>query len=798
MRLTLRTLLAYIDDILEPQDAEEIGKRIEESEFATTLLHRTRDVMRRLRLGTPDLSGRGSGLDPNTVAEYLDNSLAPDRVLDFEKICLESDVQLAEVACCHQILALVLGEPAEVDPTSRQRIYQLPELVETSPTAPGEPADGPPAKPATETGRHAAQRAKEPGSAPKSAPPVPAWLREGAAKRRGWWRTAASVALILASATLLLAVTGQFERGSFLGDLLGFGGGEQLAQQPATAPEPAAAPEPAEVPSEGPPAVMPGEEGAGPGVPAPVEQLEYPGVGRSAVAGPNQPPAPPAPTPESTLATGGAARTMPGAASPQPEVAGPGAVAAPSSGGGLVPGTGPGPATPAPAAQPVPPLAQPPVAEVASNVPNERPGVGGPGAGGPGGVAPGTPPAGPPAVAPVPSEVIGEFQAPMQVLLVSDEESNTWQRLPDRAPLTSGAKYLSLPTYRPQLRLANQTLIWLVDGTQIELLPPDPDGVVTLAVEFGRLLVEAPENEGSRMRLQVGDRSGLVTLADAGARLAIEVARTAVPGANPETQPGPLTANLYATSGKILWQEDARGEPLAVNAPVRLTLNDQPLEAVAVQELPNWIVLDTQSLLDQRASVTVERELAVGRAAVLGLRELADHRRKEVRWLALRCLDCLGDFELMVAALDDPEQKMVWPDYVDRLRAAVVRSPLAAGQVRSAMEKLHGAEGAELYEMLWKYGDGPLGREDAAHLVDYLDHDTLAFRVVAFQTLRRVTKLGINYQPEDTAAKRRPWVEKWRERLESAPPPESAPQGQQGPPQAKSPAPGALLPGAGF
>lgn len=125
MKLTLRTLLAYLDDVLEPNSAREIGVKLGESHVASSLVERIRDVLKRRRIATPDVSGPGSKPNPNLVGEYLDNTLVGADVEDIERICLNSDVHLAEVAACHKILTLVLGEPVEIPRTTRERMYAL-------------------------------------------------------------------------------------------------------------------------------------------------------------------------------------------------------------------------------------------------------------------------------------------------------------------------------------------------------------------------------------------------------------------------------------------------------------------------------------------------------------------------------------------------------------------------------------------------------------------------------------------------------------------------------------------------
>ena len=122
MRLTLRTLLAYLDDRLPPANAREIGKKLAASPFAQELADRIRSVVRQRRLSVPGRQTKA--IDPNLIAEYLDDQLTPELVALVEKEVLASDFSLAEVAASHEIIGL-LGDPVLLDERQRARLIRL-------------------------------------------------------------------------------------------------------------------------------------------------------------------------------------------------------------------------------------------------------------------------------------------------------------------------------------------------------------------------------------------------------------------------------------------------------------------------------------------------------------------------------------------------------------------------------------------------------------------------------------------------------------------------------------------------
>jgi hypothetical protein len=125
MRLTLRTLLAYRDGVLDPKDAAILEAKIQESSTAQQISQRIEQDMRNRKIAPIPVDAREFGFEANRVAEFLDDTIPTETLPEMERQCLENSMLLCEIGCCHQILSRALTIPATIPNSLRQRVRNL-------------------------------------------------------------------------------------------------------------------------------------------------------------------------------------------------------------------------------------------------------------------------------------------------------------------------------------------------------------------------------------------------------------------------------------------------------------------------------------------------------------------------------------------------------------------------------------------------------------------------------------------------------------------------------------------------
>lgn len=744
MRLTLRTLLAYLDNILDEKDAAELRQKIEDSDFAKGLVQRIQSASARTRLGAPSVMGKGMGLDPNTVAEYLDSTLPPDRVPDLERICLESDVHLAEVASCHQILAIVLGERAHVDPGLKERIFRIgspdverigtgedqqvvvhsSQMVPEAASVSGEPAlddmAASPQPPVASSAADTSGRRRIPGIRLEKKQ-VPDYLRAG--QRSNWKPILITLCLAFLLSAVALRAMGPFDRSH---PLLRFAGGDpapvaemDIADRPAGVEEPSAR-EPEAIPADD---LRPSQPTAEPAVADPsVEQPDD----RNDADVTRAPPVMEDTDPSVPAQDADPRRPIDDPAREAPEF---------------------------PATTPVP-------ADVMEDPSFDDPSAG------PSELDESSPAA--------PAEQAGE---PVEVGFVKmkdqhfpvriDRETQKWYRLPARSKLFSGDHLRVLPTFQPEIVLAPGVQATFAGASSVHLTWPTSEGDPTLTMEYGRAFFSTAGVPGAKLQLTLGDRTCVVTFLDAASEIAVETRSFLPLGADPEVDPTQRVIRVFAVIGRIEWQDEPQASPVPVgDGQVRVLVDDRA-ETISAGTLPSWILGDDLREIDRSASGILANFLVADRPVSLSLRERTQDRRTEIRALAAVSLSQLDSHEALVAELEDQRQRVHWGGTFEALRAAIGRSPESAAAVREEFERLFPKAAEQAYRLLFGFSQQQLVEGADEQLVGLLDHPSLCVRVLAFENLRRITGMTLLYRPESSEELRRSRVRGWRDRLDN-------------------------------
>ena len=798
MRLTLRTLLAYLDQTLEPNAAETLGAKIAASSFATQLAERVKAAIANGDLGAAAADAVGPLDDANVMGEYLDSTLTPEQVAEIERACLETDVLLGEAAACHQILTIALGTTPPISEALRQRIYRLPVAGDQpsgpAPSTPGESRTLPgeavssvsvfAGAAETGTGQDAVIGGGIAPVGPEDSGVNDAASRMARRDKLGMSGADGEAARRLSQRLLMAEHDGYFGgriRTSRVAPwlvTLGLAAGLLFALVQIFRP------------------VLDRRRTDDVAL-KPVEGVTEPGAEpRTADERPARPPADPRPPADEVAdpASAPGAEELPDATEPPAPTDSP----APTEPDSPDPAR---PAAPRDTVLPIPPAveffdpddATPPADadEMAERPDPTREPTAEPAP------APTAEPDAPPAP-PEPAASPGRLAVSESenTFLIAGDPNTPWRWVRHEETIDGESAIVCPPLYRADLRTDGIRLA--VFGPTRAFLRRDADGLLEVELELGRLKVQS-EEAGASFALRVADRPAVVRLTEADAAIAVESGYDRPPGVDPRRPENrrqritvtTMTGGVEWTRSRLSTDGDAIDEiapgdgpseaDAVVLGPSQRWVWDagdaaevEPVESSEIEpvdEVAGWISGEptTLSTLDRGARDGLLTLVSNEPSLAMSLREAVRFRRPEVAGLAARTLLLVDQPDVYFGGdgvLNQDRHRAYWSEHYLALVAAIDRSSESARAIDAAIEQMYAADHEDLFRLLVGYSQRQLAAGGDAELVEFLHSPSMAIRVLAIENLRRITGMTLYYKAWESSPSRRDSdVKKWQVRL---------------------------------
>ena len=797
MRLTLRTLLAYLDNTLDENDSETLRRKIEESGFATELVSRVRSAIADQSLPAVSPDAAGPLEDANAISEYLDSTLTPEQVAEIERACLESGTTLAEAAACHQILTMVLGQPADVPPSLRHRVYELPKRAQPDVGTEFSSVDiptGDESPPADEAVAAAAagvspkrpeQPVKPVGPADSGVSDAPTRIRDSQTGAGAAGDSAPSARGGTIAGSRARTIVSDYYGGSIrpsritpwlvslaLAAVLLFALGQVfliplLEQRTARSPDQPAADTPvgaggvdsgAEVDGDDTPATDAADEGNADdssAAPNGGEQADEERPLDNGLASTADPPAE-APT-EPSSGVGETAATLgdrENAGEPAAQPTGDSQPAAEEAGAA-------GPSGEAAAAvtdttQPGSVSASPgtPGGELTDKPQQESP----------------TPPSvRDPAGRAEPAGELAKMLSDRTLLMArGDGEAEGWGRVEKDELIAGSTTIVCPPLFRAELVTAGGIDVRLVGPARVHLSEASGDDRrVSLAIEFGRVILAAAE-PGASINVEFVGKRFRCQLREPETVTAFDVRHIREPGVDPRVEGNRVPYVEVATAmGSAELRPIGETELSVTDGSLTLETNwqwvrrgESASEVSQIDAVPPWI--DTPQVsptsLEQTAREGLLARLDDERSLEMSLRETIQYRRVEVGALAAQALLFMGEPDVYFGSdgvLSEPDQKSYWPDHYRALLLAVDSSKRSARAVDRAIAQMDAADHEKLFQLLVGFSQEDLKDGADAKLVQWLRSPSMAVRVLALENLRRITGTTLYFKPWETNVTRR-------------------------------------------
>ena len=782
MRLTVRTLLAYLDRVLDEEASKSLKEKLDESEFATQLAEKIASSIKQPDLGAPAVQAVHPIENPNTIAEYLDNVLQPEMTPEIERVLLESDIHMSEAAACHQILTLVLSKPATVSPSLRDRLYELaaqlpksgessaaaiaaaPTLDAPSVSALDIPANGAPVETPAEASLDpvavpfrdttAASAAGGQATASMDRPQtrkadVPDYLRAGRPSRiLPWLMTLGLCAVLLfviakafqpaarvatdnpSNASDMPAPTTDDSPTNIVDD-------DQSLDDPAES-------DPAESTSMKEPLDNQGsftestDATSEPAVTStdvvdePIVPMDDPTNGNS-TSEESESVDPTSPSVEPAIETKPAKTDSVEMAEPLAVVP---TAEADTEAPTITPDTSTEPTT-EPTVEPAEPSVDPAESSTSTTPPTD----------------------------PDPKPLLAKCDSKDSILL--QPAASGWKRVKTGDLIDVSQPILTLPSYRSHVLLSNGVAIAVVGPAEFEISSERNQ----IRLGYGQFVFKPTAAAGAVAQLSIDDHQATLQFPNDNASAAVQVTSFRPPGSDPTLETSRQRAiAILALSDKVEWSIDG-GPSMSLAAPVRWSqIGDAAPVSDIVDEPAAWIATPPANEVSIGAMARNGLlELAVPTKKIeLMLRESVGYRRAEVAALGARSLLMLGASDTYFGAngiLDNTDQKSHWQDHFVALRQQIDRSPESALRLKESITRMNAAEAESIFRLLSGYSQAQLVAGADFELVEALNDATLHIRVLALENLRQITGTTLSFRPQDSGPRRVSAAKKWDTKL---------------------------------
>lgn len=373
-------------------------------------------------------------------------------------------------------------------------------------------------------------------------------------------------------------------------------------------------------------------------------------------------------------------------------------------------------------------------------------------------------------------------------ILRREAPGKPWQVVAKDETLYSGDELLGLPGAALQAQGGKVRLGFRADLTGDAPLPILETVVVLHAgkddldftLDRGRaILTNTAKDSPARVRLHVRDKSGEIDLNAPGTRLDVEMFGRWAAGTRftKDAKPGhePILYLVFlALKGSVDIKTERR--QLALSAPPGPALLEWDSVTGAdatpkhLDKLPDWVSEDDSAPAARAKKARIEefRKLAVSKSIPAAVQAFLESDDPAKRRGAVFLMGATDDLRGLGNALANTKHLDVWDSGVIALRHWIGRGPgqdqkLYNGLIEQA--KFRPVDAAGVLQLLHGFSDADLA-DPATYeaLIDYLEHERLALRGLAYWHLYRLVPAGreLGYNPLDPKEKRQKAVQQWR------------------------------------